>query len=179
MSRIGKLPIKIPEGVDVVFEKHVCTVKKGQEVLTQTINPAISVEIADGFVHVTRSSEEKEIRSLHGLYRALIANMVHGVSEGYSKKLTIEGIGYRAAKEGKNLVLTVGLSHTVTIPEPQGISFIVDKPNEIVVKGSDKQMVGEMAAKIRAVRPPEPYKGKGIRYENEVVRLKVGKTGAK
>ena len=179
MSRIGKRPIPIPAGVEVKCENHVCTVKKGNVTLSQAIADCIDVEIKDGNVNVTRNQETKEASSMHGLYRSLISNMVVGVNEGYSKTLNIEGIGYRAAKEGKKLVLTVGLSHTVEMVEPEGITYDVPKPNVIIIKGADKQLVGELTAKIRAVRPPEPYKGKGIRYENEVVRLKEGKTGAK
>lgn len=179
MSRIGKMPVKIPAGVEVTFANNVCTVKKGGVQLSQVVDPAIKVEIENDEVRVSRTSDAKEVRAMHGLVRSLIFNMVHGVNEGFSKTLNIEGIGYRAAKEGNKLVLTVGLSHTVEMVEPEGITYECPKPTQIIVKGADKQMVGEMAAKIRAVRPPEPYKGKGIRYENEVVRLKEGKTGAK
>lgn len=179
MSRIGKMPIQIPDGVEVKLENQVCKVKKGNVELSQNIHPGIQVEVKDGFINISRENEAKETRALHGLMRSLINNMVDGVHTGFSKKLTIEGVGYRAAKEGKKLVLTVGLSHTVEMIEPEGITYEVPRPTEIIIKGADKQLVGEMAAKIRAVRPPEPYKGKGIRYENEVVRLKEGKTGAK
>lgn len=179
MSRIGKRPIPIPAGVEVKCENNVCTVKKGNLSLSQPIASCIEVKIEDGNVNVIRKDETKESNAMHGLYRSLINNMVTGVNEGYSKTLNIEGIGYRAAKEGKKLVLTVGLSHTVEMVEPEGITYDVPKPNVIIIKGADKQLVGELTAKIRSVRPPEPYKGKGIRYENEVVRLKEGKTGAK
>lgn len=179
MSRIGNKPIVIPQGVEVTMKDGVCEVKGNNVVLTQKVNPAITVTIEDGKITLKRASEQKEHRALHGLTRALINNMVVGVKEGFTKQLNIEGIGYRAAKEGKKLVLTVGLSHTVEMEEPQGITFDCPKPTQIIVKGADKQLVGETAAKIRAVRPPEPYKGKGIRYSDEVVRLKEGKTGAK
>lgn len=179
MSRIGKMPIRVPDGVEVKVENEVCKVKKGNLELSQKIHKGIQLEVKDGFINVSRENDEKETRALHGLTRALVNNMVTGVSAGFSKTLNIEGIGYRAAKEGNKLVLTVGLSHTVEMAEPEGITYDVPKPTQIIVKGADKQLVGEMTAKIRAVRPPEPYKGKGIRYENEVVRLKEGKTGAK
>lgn len=178
MSRIGKMPITIPSGIEVKYENDLVTVIKGNEQLTQTIDPNINVEIADGVINVTRVSEVKEVRAKHGLYRSLIANMIEGLDKGFEKKLRIEGIGYRAEKQGNKLVLTVGLSHTVEMEEPEGITYEVPANNQIIVKGIDKQLVGEMTAKIRAVRPPEPYKGKGIRYEDEVVRLKEGKTGA-
>lgn len=179
MSRIGNKPIVIPQGVEVKMLDGVCVVKANNVTLSQKVNPAIDVQIDDGMIVIKRASDIKEHRALHGLTRALIFNMVTGVKDGFSKELSIEGIGYRAAKEGKNLVLTVGLSHTVNMPEPDGISIECPKPTQIIVKGADKQLVGETAAKIRAVRPPEPYKGKGIRYANETVRLKEGKTGAK
>ena len=178
MSRIGKMPITIPSGIEVKYENDLVTVIKGNEQLTQTIDPNINVEIADGVINVTRVSEVKEVRAKHGLYRSLISNMIEGLDKGFEKKLRIEGIGYRAEKQGNKLVLTVGLSHTVEMEEPDGITYEVPANNQIIVKGIDKQLVGEMTAKIRAVRPPEPYKGKGIRYEDEVVRLKEGKTGA-
>ncbi len=178
MSRIGKKPITIPAGVDVVFENGVITVKKGNVSLAQQIDQNIRVNIADNEITIERDSDQKEVRSLHGLYRSLVNNMVEGVDKGFEKKLRIEGIGYRAEKQGNKLVLNVGLSHIVEMVEPEGITYDVPANNSIIVKGADKQLVGEMAAKIRAVRPPEPYKGKGIRYENEVVRIKEGKTGA-
>lgn len=178
MSRIGKKPITIPAGVDVVFEHGVLTVKKGNASLSQKIDQNIRVNIADNEITLERDSDQKEVRSLHGLYRSLVNNMVEGLDKGFEKKLRIEGIGYRAEKQGNKLVLNVGLSHIVEMVEPEGITYDVPANNSIIVKGADKQLVGEMAAKIRAVRPPEPYKGKGIRYENEVVRIKEGKTGA-
>ncbi|MDO5033542.1 MAG: 50S ribosomal protein L6 [Eubacteriales bacterium] len=178
MSRIGKMPIAVPQGVEVKFENNVCIVSKGNQKLSQAIDPRISVEEKDGHLELSRQSDEKEIRALHGLYRALIHNMIVGLDQGFSKTLKIEGVGYKADLKGTDLVLTVGLSHTVEMPAPEGITFELTKPTEIVIKGADKQMVGETAAKIRAVRPPEPYKGKGIRYADEVVRLKEGKTGA-
>ncbi|MDO5015914.1 MAG: 50S ribosomal protein L6 [Eubacteriales bacterium] len=178
MSRIGKKPVPIPDGVEVKYQNHIVTVSKGNNQLVQKIDPSINVEVQDGVVQVSRSSDTKEVRALHGLYRSLIHNMVVGVDEGYEKKLRIEGVGYKAEKQGNKLVLSVGLSHQVFMEEPAGITYEVPGPNQIVVKGIDKQLVGEMTAKIRAVRPPEPYKGKGIRYDGEVVRLKEGKTGA-
>lgn len=178
MSRIGKKPINIPAGVEVKFENHIFTAKKGNESLSQTVDPSIAVKIQDTEIILERSSDQKEVRSMHGLYRSLLNNIVEGLDKGFEKKLRIEGIGYRAEKKGDTLVLTVGLSHLVEMTEPAGISYEVPSPTSIIVKGADKQLVGEMAAKIRAVRPPEPYKGKGIRYENEVVIIKEGKTGA-
>lgn len=178
MSRIGKKPVAIPDGVEVKYQNHVVTVSKGNNKLVQKIDPAITVEVQDGVINVSRSNDTKEVRALHGLYRSLIHNMVVGVDKGYEKKLRIEGVGYKAEKQGNKLVLSVGLSHQVFMEEPEGITYEVPGPNQIIVKGIDKQLVGEMTAKIRAVRPPEPYKGKGIRYDGEVVRLKEGKTGA-
>ena len=178
MSRIGRMPITVPQGIEVKFENHVCTVSKGNDKLSQRIDPRIDFEQKDGRIELSRHSDEKEVRALHGLYRALIHNMIVGLDKGFSKTLRIEGVGYKAELKGKDLVLTVGLSHTVEMPAPEGITFELTKPTEIIIKGADKQLVGETAAKIRAVRPPEPYKGKGIRYADEVVRLKEGKTGA-
>lgn len=179
MSRIGKMPITIPEGVKVTREGDVVIVEKDKLRLTQGLLPGIEMDVEGNELRLTRVSEDRKLRALHGLTRSLINNMVIGVSTGFSKELKIEGLGYRAAKEGNALVLTVGLSHKVEMPEPEGITIEVPKPTQIIVKGADKQMVGETAAKIRAVRPPEPYKGKGIRYVDEQVRLRVGKTGAK
>jgi large subunit ribosomal protein L6 len=178
MSRIGRLPISLPAGVTVTVEEgNVVRVKGPKGELKESINPDIKVNIEDAVLTVTRPTDEKKHRALHGLSRALIANMVTGVTQGYEKTLEIVGVGYKAAKNGKKLVLNMGFSHPVEIEEPTGIAFDVPAPNTIVVKGIDKQHVGEIAAEIRDVRPPEPYKGKGIRYRNEVVRRKVGKTG--
>ena len=177
MSRIGKLPVTIPKGVQVTLgENNLVTVKGPKGTLNQKIHKDITVRLEDDQVVVTRPSDQKEHRALHGLSRSLIANMVEGVSNGFQKNLEIVGVGFRAQKQGNKLVLSVGYSHTVEIPETAGLEFEVPAPTKISVKGIDKQAVGEMAANIRSVRPPEPYKGKGIRYENEWVRRKEGKT---
>lgn len=179
MSRIGKLPITIPKGVDVKAENNVVTVKGPKGTLTKEFHADMIIKINDGVITVERPSDEKFHKALHGLTRTLINNMVEGVTKGYEKALEIVGVGYRAAKSGKKLVLTLGYSHPVEMEEPAGITVDVPAPNKIIVKGIDKQAVGEFAAKIRTKREPEVYKGKGIRYENEVVRLKEGKAGAK
>ncbi|MDI9490040.1 MAG: 50S ribosomal protein L6 [Clostridiaceae bacterium] len=178
MSRIGNMPIAIPEGVEVSVNENLVTVKNGNTVLEQVINPDISVEIEDGQVLVKRHDDTKHSRSLHGLTRSLINNMVIGVKENFQKVLEISGIGYRAQMEGNKLVLNVGLSHQVDIEQPEGITIEVENQNKITVKGADKQLVGETAAKIRATRIPDAYKGKGIKYDYEILRLKEGKTGA-
>jgi large subunit ribosomal protein L6 len=179
MSRIGKMPVKVPTGVTItVAEDNVVTVKGSKGELTQKIHPDIQIAVNDGQIEVTRPSDSKEHRSLHGLTRALIANMVTGVTTGFEKKLEINGTGYRAQKRGTTLVLTVGYSHPVEIPEGDGITFDVPEPTKITVKGIDKQKVGAVAAKVRSVRKPEPYKGKGIKYENERIIRKEGKAGA-
>ena len=177
MSRIGKSPIDLPSGVEVKVADGVVTVKGPKGSLTQEIQPSMSVGIEDGTVTVSRDSEERHVRALHGLTRSLINNMVIGVTDGYSKELTAVGVGYRASLKGRNLELLVGFSHPVSIDAPDGISFDVPEPTKIIVSGIDKQMVGQVAANIRAVRPPEPYKGKGIRYADEHVRRKAGKAG--
>ena len=169
--------IAIPQGVQVALEGNVVTVKGAKGELSQVVHPDMKVVLEENTVKVERPSDEKEHRSLHGLTRTLIANMVEGVTKGFSKSLDISGVGYRAAKQGKNLVLTIGYSHPVEIQPLNGIEFEVPAPTKITVKGIDKQAVGQMAAEIRAVREPEPYKGKGIRYENEVIRRKAGKAG--
>lgn len=179
MSRIGKMPIEIPAGVDVSVADGVVTVKKGNQSLTQSISPLVAVNVNDGVLTVERLKDDRFGRSMHGLTRSLINNMIIGLEKGFSKNLEITGVGYNAAKEGSTLVLNVGYSHQVRIDEPEGITFDVPANNKITVSGIDKQLVGEMAAKIRAVRLPDAYKGKGIRYEGEILRLKVGKTGAK
>jgi len=177
MSRIGKMPVPIPSGVTVAVEDRVVRVKGPKGELTQRLRPEISAAVEDGEVRMGRASETKADRAYHGLMRALVANMVHGVSEGFQKSLELQGVGYRAEKRGKNLVLTVGYSHQVEYPEPEGLSISTPSPTVIVVEGADKQKVGQAAAEIRSVRPPEPYKGKGIRYQGEHVRRKAGKTG--
>ncbi len=179
MSRIGRMPITIPAGVEVKLDGQVVTVKGKGGTLTQEVHPDIQVAIADGIVTVTRPSDQKEHRALHGLTRSLLNNMVVGVSEGFEKNLEINGVGYRAAKTGKNLVLNLGYSHPIEMAEPAGITIEVPAQNKIIVKGADKQLVGETAAKIRSFRSPDPYKGKGIKYANEQLRIKEGKTGAK
>ena len=177
MSRIGKNPIIIPAGVDVKLDGNVLTVKGAKGTLTQKIRQEITVKIEGTEIVVTRINDEKTARSLHGLTRTLIANMVEGVSNGFTKTLEVNGIGYRAQKQGSNLVMNLGFSHQVIIPEIEGISIDVPNPNLVVVSGPDKQVVGQFAAEIREKRPPEPYKGKGIRYQGEYVRRKEGKAG--
>ncbi|HPT87555.1 MAG TPA: 50S ribosomal protein L6 [Bacillota bacterium] len=177
MSRIGRKPVALPQGVQVEVSGNVVKVKGPKGELTQNVHPDMKINITDNQLTVERPSDEKEHRALHGLTRTLIANMVQGVTVGYSKGLEINGVGYRAAKQGNNLVLTIGYSHPVEIKPLKGIEFEVPAPNKIIVKGIDKQAVGQMAAEIRAVREPEPYKGKGIKYENEVIRRKAGKAG--
>ncbi len=179
MSRIGKLPIAVPAGVDVKIDNNHITVKGPKGVLTRTLHKDIHIELNDGKIIVTRPSDEKNHKSLHGLTRTLVANMVEGVTKGYQKGLELVGVGYRAAKQGNKLVLTVGYSHPVEIEPEAGLEIEVPAPNKIIVKGADKEKVGMLAANIRAVREPEPYKGKGIKYDNEVIRRKVGKTGGK
>jgi large subunit ribosomal protein L6 len=175
VSRIGKQPIDIPDGVTVEVGDGLVTVKGPGGELSQRVDRSMKVTIEDGEVRVDRPSDEREHRSLHGLTRSLIANMVEGVTKGYEKRLEIQGVGYRAALKGSELELQVGFSHPVTMSPPAGIEFEVPAPNRIVVKGIDKQLVGEIAANVRKVRKPEPYKGKGIRYEGEYVRKKAGK----
>ena len=180
MSRIGRMPITVPAGVEVtVAENNVVTVKGPKGTLTKQLHPAMIIEKDGAVVIVKRPSESKEHKSLHGLTRTLLNNMVIGVNETYKKELEINGVGYRATKDGKNLVLNIGYSHPVVVAEVDGISIEVPDPNKVVVSGCDKQMVGQFAAEIREKRPPEPYKGKGIKYVDEVIRRKVGKTGAK
>lgn len=178
MSRIGKLPISVPGGVTItVDDGNTVTVKGPKGTLTEKISPDMMIEQDNGVLHVKRPSDDKQHRALHGLTRSLIHNMVVGVTEGFAKNLEIEGVGYRAQLQGSKLVLNMGYSHTVEFEAPEGISFEVPAPNRITVKGISKQQVGQMAADIRAVREPEPYKGKGIRYAGEYVRRKEGKTG--
>lgn len=179
MSRIGNQPIAIPSGVDITLDGHTLTVKGPKGTLSHQLPESMQVEIAADEVKVTRPSDDKEHKSLHGLTRSLINNMVIGVTEGYSKTLEIVGVGYRAAMKGKNLNLTLGFSHPVIMEPPAGIEFETPEPTKIIVKGADKEVVGQVAAEIRDWRKPEPYKGKGVRYEGEHVRRKAGKTGAK
>ncbi len=180
MSRIGRAPITIPAGVEInVTEGNHITVKGPKGTLERDLVPQIKVSVDNGIVHVTRPNDSKECRSLHGLTRTLVDNMVIGVTRGFEKKLEINGVGYRAAKEGKNLVMNLGYSHQVIMPETEDIQIDVPDANHIVVKGIDKQKVGQFAAEVRGKRPPEPYKGKGIKYDYEVIRRKEGKTGAK
>ena len=180
MSRIGRAPIAIPAGVEIkVEDNNVVTVKGPKGTLTQQFNPNMAIAMENGHLTVSRPNDNKENRALHGLTRALLHNMVVGVTDGYKKTLEVNGVGYRAAKEGNKLVLNIGYSHTVEVPEIDGITIEVPQPNQIVVSGCDKQKVGQFAAEIREKRPPEPYKGKGIKYADEVIRRKVGKTGAK
>ncbi|HEY8346853.1 MAG TPA: 50S ribosomal protein L6 [Symbiobacteriaceae bacterium] len=179
MSRVGKAPIQIPSGVEVKVEGNVVTVKGPKGQLRREIHPDLTVTLENGALRVSRPSDERHHKALHGLTRTLLANMVEGVTKGYSRALEIVGTGYRASKSGKNLVLSVGFSHPVEITPPEGIEFQVPSPTQIVVNGIDKELVGQVAASVRSVRPPEPYLGKGIRYVGEKVRRKEGKTGKK
>ena len=179
MSRIGKLPIHVPAGVTVTIKDSVVTVKGPKGEMTQAVNTDINVTLEDGVIHLTRPTDDKNHRALHGLYRSLINNMVIGVSEGYKKELELVGVGYKAEKKGKKLVLSLGYSHPVELEDPDGITTEAPSNTEITVKGIDKAVVGNYAANIRAWRKPEPYKGKGIRYVGEHIRRKEGKTGAK
>ncbi len=179
MSRIGKAVINIPSGVNITIEKGVMTVKGPKGTLKQNIDAGISVKVENGKATLSRSSEEKGIRSMHGLFRALLSNMVTGVSTGFTKELEIQGVGYRAAKEGKKLVLSMGYSHPVEVIPPDGIEFVVEGQTKVKVVGLDKQVVGQVASNIKYVRPVEPYKGKGIRYQGQYVRRKAGKAAAK
>ena len=180
MSRIGRMPITVPAGVEVTIgDGNVVTVKGPKGSLTKTMNPAMTITCEDGTIHVTRPNDEKLNRSLHGLTRTLLHNMVIGVTEGFKKELDVNGVGYRVAKEGNKLVMNLGFSHQVIVEEVPGISIEVPSANKIVILGCDKQQVGQFAAEVREKRPPEPYKGKGIKYTDEVIRRKAGKTGAK
>lgn len=177
MSRIGLNPIQIPEGVEVTFNNNVVTVKGPKGELTKTLNDDIKINHDDNVLTFERPSNHKEYRSLHGTTRSLINNMIQGVHQGFEKQLEIMGVGYRAQKQGNKAIINAGYSHPVEIEEPEEIGIEIPKNTQIVVKGIDKELVGAVAANIRAVRPPEPYKGKGIRYANENVRQKEGKTG--
>jgi large subunit ribosomal protein L6 len=175
MSRIGRKPVPVPEAVTVEIAPGSVAVKGPKGELSQRLSPDMSIEYAEGVVTVARPTDRGEHRALHGLTRSLIANMVEGVTDGFEKRLEIQGVGYRAALKGKNLELALGYSHPVSIAAPEGIDFEVPQPTEIIIRGIDKQLVGQVAADIRKRRPPEPYKGKGIRYKDEQVLRKVGK----
>ena len=178
MSRIGRLPIPVPSGVEITLDGQTVTVKGPKGTLTHVVSEPIKVEKAeDGTLAVSRPDDERGSRSLHGLTRTLVANMVIGVTEGYAKAMEIRGVGYRVAAKGSDLEFALGYSHPVPVQAPDGISFEVQSPTKFVVRGIDKQKVGEVAANIRKLRKPDPYKGKGVRYEGEQIKLKVGKTG--
>lgn len=177
MSRIGRKPINIPAGVNVSVDGNVITVKGPKGALTQKVHPNMAVSVEGTEVHVSRPNDEKENKSLHGLTRTLIHNMVVGVTEGFKKELEVNGVGYRVQKQGKNLVMNLGYSHQVTVPEIDGITIECPAANKIVILGPDKQQVGQFAAEVREKRPPEPYKGKGIKYAEEHIRRKEGKAG--
>ena len=180
MSRIGKMPITVPAGVEVnVAAGNVVTVKGPKGTLTETFHHDIAINVEGNVIHVTRPNDEHLYRSLHGLTRTLLHNMVVGVSAGFTKELEVNGVGYRAQKDGKKLVMNLGYSHPVVVEEIDGITIDVPAPNKIVIHGVDKQAVGQFAADVRGKRPPEPYKGKGIKYATEVIRRKEGKTGGK
>ena len=178
MSRIGRAPIAVPAGVEVsIADNNVVTVKGPKGTLVEQFHPNMTITLADGVITVTRPNDLKENRALHGLTRSLVHNMVVGVTEGFKKELSVQGVGYRVAKQGKDLVMNLGYSHQVTMSETDGITIEVPNPNTIIISGPDKQKVGQFAAEVREKRPPEPYKGKGIRYTGEVVRHKEGKAG--
>lgn len=177
MSRIGRKPIDVPSGVDVKVDGHTITVKGPKGTLSRELHKDMIVEIDGSVINVKRPSEQKQHKALHGLTRTLVANMVEGVTNGFKKALEIQGVGYRAAKQGKDLVMTLGYSHQVIMSEIDGITVEVPAPNSIIINGTDKQAVGQFAAKVREKRPPEPYKGKGIRYVGEYVARKEGKAG--
>jgi large subunit ribosomal protein L6 len=178
MSRIGRLPVAVPQGVTVDIQGNTVNVKGAKGQLSRSFDPDMSISLDNSQIVVGRPTDQRRHRALHGLTRALLNNMVLGVSQGFSRNLTIEGVGYRAEMQGTNLVLHVGFSHPVTVVPPAGIAFTVEKGSQALsISGIDKELVGEMAARIRRVRPPEPYKGKGIRYQNEYVRRKAGKAG--
>ena len=180
MSRIGRAPITVPAGVEIKIEdNNVVTVKGPKGTLTQQFNANMAIALDNGVLTVTRPNDAKENRALHGLTRTLINNMIVGVTTGYKKELDVNGVGYRVAKEGNKLVMNLGFSHQVTMEEKAGITIEVPGPNKIVILGCDKQIVGQFAAEVREKRPPEPYKGKGIKYVDEVIRRKAGKTGGK
>ena len=177
MSRIGRKPINIPAGVEVKIDGSCVTVKGPKGTLSQTFQPSMNIAVEGAEIVVTRPNDEKQNRALHGLTRTLINNMVFGVTEGFKKELDVNGVGYRVQKQGKNLVMNLGFSHQVVVSETEDIKIEVPAPNKIIILGADKQKVGQFAAEVREKRPPEPYKGKGIKYVDEVVRRKEGKTG--
>ena len=180
MSRIGRMPISVPAGVEIkIEENNVVTVKGPKGTLTQQLSPAMTIAQEGAELHVTRPNDAKENRALHGLTRTLLHNMVVGVTEGFKKELDVNGVGYRVAMEGSKLVMNLGFSHQVIVEEVEGIKIEAPTPNKIIISGCDKQQVGQFAAEVREKRPPEPYKGKGIKYTDEVIRRKAGKTGAK
>jgi large subunit ribosomal protein L6 len=179
MSRIGKLPITVPQGVKVSLSGQTVTVEGPKGKLSQELQPVIGVKVSDSEVVVERKDESKTTRSFHGLYRKLISNMVVGVSQGFTKALVINGVGYRAEVNGKNLVLNLGYSSPVEYVPAEGVTLSCDGPNKVIVSGIDKQKVGQASAEIRSIRPPEPYKGKGVKYEDEHIRRKIGKSGVK
>ena len=180
MSRIGRAPITVPAGVEITLgDNNVVTVKGAKGTLTQQFNANMAIALENGVVTVSRPNDLKENRALHGLTRTLINNMIVGVTNGYKKELDVNGVGYRVAKQGKQLVMNLGFSHQVFMDEIDGITIEVPGPNKIIIHGIDKQVVGQFAAEVRGKRPPEPYKGKGIKYTTEVIRRKVGKTGGK
>ena len=180
MSRIGRAPITVPAGVEVsIADNNVVTVKGAKGTLTQQFNANMAIAIENGVLTVSRPNDAKENRALHGLTRTLINNMIVGVTEGFKKELDVNGVGYRVAKEGNKLVMNLGFSHQVIMEEKDGITIEVPGPNKIIISGADKQKVGQFAAEVREKRPPEPYKGKGIKYVDEVIRRKAGKTGGK
>jgi len=179
MSRIGKVPVKVPQGVKVSFQDGIITVEGPKGKLTQKYHPIISFESGEGEIKVIRANEEKQTKAFHGLYRNLLNNMITGVSNGFAKTLLITGVGYKADAQGKLLVMSLGYSNDIYVGIPDGISVATETSGKVTVSGIDKQRVGEFAAQIRKLRKPEPYKGKGIRYENEHIRRKVGKSGVK
>ena len=180
MSRIGRMPIAVPAGVTVdIAENNKVSVKGPKGTLERVLPAEMDIKLEDGHIVVTRPNDLKKMKSLHGLTRSLLANMVHGVTEGYQKVLEVNGVGYRAQKQGKKLILSLGYSHPVIVEETDDIKIDVEGTNKIVISGPDKQKVGQFAAEVREKRPPEPYKGKGIKYADEVIRRKEGKTGAK
>ena len=180
MSRVGRKPIEVPQGVDIKIDKNAITVSKNEQSLVQPIHPSIKVEYSpdQNIIQVNRPTNNKFHRALHGLYRSLISNMVVGLTEGFIKRLEIVGVGYRAELKGKNLSLSLGYSHSILFVPPEGIEIALENPTNIVIKGVDKQLVGQVSAKIRSFRPPEPYKGKGIKYKDEFIKRKAGKTAA-
>lgn len=180
MSRVGRKPIEVPQGVAIKIAKNTITVSKDEKSLVQPIHPSIQVDYSpeQNVIQVNRPTNNKFHRALHGLYRSLISNMVVGLTEGFTKHLEIVGVGYRAELKGKNLSLSLGYSHSILFAPPEGIEIALENPTNIVIKGVDKQLVGQVSAKIRSFRPPEPYKGKGIKYKDEFIKRKAGKTAA-